>query len=49
MAARNQPETMFLILVVPLIIEMDREAHYNVLELQQASFLGTLTVAAPQK
>lgn len=41
--------TTFLILVVPLIIEMDREAQLNELELQQASLLGTPSVAAPQK
>ncbi|KAI3721763.1 hypothetical protein L2E82_32781 [Cichorium intybus] len=41
--------TTFLILVVPLIIEMDREAQLNDLELQQASLLGTPTPAAPQK
>ncbi|KAJ0989289.1 hypothetical protein J5N97_007645 [Dioscorea zingiberensis] len=33
--------TTFLILVVPLIIEMDREQQLNELELQQASILGT--------
>ncbi|XP_018827113.1 mitochondrial import receptor subunit TOM9-2-like [Juglans microcarpa x Juglans regia] len=33
--------TTFLILVVPLIIEMDREQQMNELELQQASLLGT--------
>ncbi|XP_052187249.1 mitochondrial import receptor subunit TOM9-2-like [Diospyros lotus] len=33
--------TTFLILVVPLIIEMDREQQLNELELQQASLLGT--------
>ncbi|XP_041001988.1 mitochondrial import receptor subunit TOM9-2-like [Juglans microcarpa x Juglans regia] len=33
--------TTFLILVVPLIIEMDREQQVNDLELQQASLLGT--------
>jgi len=33
--------TTFLILVVPLIIEMDREQQLNDLELQQASLLGT--------
>ncbi|XP_057427960.1 mitochondrial import receptor subunit TOM9-2 [Lotus japonicus] len=33
--------TSFLILVVPLIIEMDREQQLNDLELQQASLLGT--------
>ncbi|KAJ4728325.1 mitochondrial import receptor subunit TOM9-2-like [Melia azedarach] len=32
--------TTFLILVVPLIIEMDREQQFNELELQQASLLG---------
>ncbi|XAR48928.1 hypothetical protein NMG60_11031919 [Bertholletia excelsa] len=37
--------TTFLILVVPLIIEMDREQQLNDLELQQASLLGT----PPQK
>ncbi|KAL1539631.1 Mitochondrial import receptor subunit TOM9-2 [Salvia divinorum] len=33
--------TTFLVLVVPLIIEMDREAQFNELELQQASLLGS--------
>ena len=33
--------TTFIILVVPLIIEMDREQQLNDLELQQASLLGT--------
>ncbi|KAG2721966.1 hypothetical protein I3843_02G091900 [Carya illinoinensis] len=33
--------TIFLTLVVPLIIEMDREQQLNDLELQQASLLGT--------
>lgn len=37
--------TSFLILAVPLIIEMDREQQLNELELQQASILGS----APQK
>ncbi|KAL2238712.1 mitochondrial import receptor subunit TOM9-2-like [Sesamum indicum] len=32
--------TTFLVLVVPLIIEMDREQQLNELELQQASLLG---------
>ncbi|KAI8566540.1 hypothetical protein RHMOL_Rhmol02G0048500 [Rhododendron molle] len=32
--------TTFLILVVPLIVEMDREQQINELELQQASLLG---------
>ncbi|KAL5562003.1 hypothetical protein UlMin_031750 [Ulmus minor] len=32
--------TTFLILVVPLIIEMDRDQQMNELELQQASLLG---------
>ncbi|CAI9273183.1 unnamed protein product [Lactuca saligna] len=39
--------TTFLILVVPLIIEMDREAQLNELELQQASLLGAPSSAAP--
>jgi len=33
--------TTFVVLVVPLIIEMDREQQLNDLELQQASILGT--------
>ncbi|XP_062147540.1 mitochondrial import receptor subunit TOM9-2-like [Alnus glutinosa] len=33
--------TTFLVLVVPLIIQMDREQQLNELELQQASLLGT--------
>ncbi|XP_015901151.1 mitochondrial import receptor subunit TOM9-2 [Ziziphus jujuba] len=37
--------TTFLVLVVPLIIEMDREQQLNDLELQQASLLGS----PPQK
>ncbi|XP_050204485.1 mitochondrial import receptor subunit TOM9-2 [Mercurialis annua] len=37
--------TTFLILVVPLIIEMDREQQFSELELQQQSLLG----APPQK
>ncbi|KAE8662533.1 Mitochondrial import receptor subunit TOM9-1 [Hibiscus syriacus] len=32
--------TTFLILFVPLIIEMDREQQFNELELQQATLLG---------
>lgn len=32
--------TTFLILVVPLIIEMDRDAQLTELEMQQASLLG---------
>ncbi|KAJ4956591.1 hypothetical protein NE237_013374 [Protea cynaroides] len=32
--------TTFLILVVPLIVEMDREQMLNELEMQQASLLG---------
>ncbi|XP_051132342.1 mitochondrial import receptor subunit TOM9-2-like [Andrographis paniculata] len=32
--------TTFLVLVVPLIIEMDREQQFNELEMQQASLLG---------
>ncbi|KAK4281335.1 hypothetical protein QN277_012843 [Acacia crassicarpa] len=39
--------TTFLILVVPLIIEMDREQQLNELELQQASLLGTPTTMGP--
>ncbi|XP_057964385.1 mitochondrial import receptor subunit TOM9-2-like [Malania oleifera] len=38
--------TTFLILVVPLIIEMDREQQLNDLELQQASLLGTPPVVS---
>ncbi|KAL2463187.1 Mitochondrial import receptor subunit TOM9-2 [Forsythia ovata] len=37
--------TSFIVLGLPLIIEMDREAQLNDLELQQASLLGT---TAPQ-
>lgn len=33
--------TTFLVLIVPLIIEMDREQQFNELELQQASLLGS--------
>ncbi|GLT76611.1 hypothetical protein SLA2020_482630 [Shorea laevis] len=33
--------TTFLILAVPLIIEMDREQQFTELELQQQSLLGT--------
>ncbi|CAN8247864.1 unnamed protein product [Cochlearia groenlandica] len=33
--------TTFLILVVPLIIEMDREAQLNEIDLQNASLLGS--------
>lgn len=40
--------TTFLILVVPLIIEMDREQQFNELEMQQASLLGTPATAAPK-
>lgn len=40
--------TVFLVLAVPLIIEMDREQQLNELELQQASLLGTPTVASPK-
>ncbi|GMH18772.1 hypothetical protein Nepgr_020613 [Nepenthes gracilis] len=36
--------TTFLVLVVPLIVEMDREQQLNELELQQASLLGTPSV-----
>nr|XP_043616809.1 mitochondrial import receptor subunit TOM9-2 [Erigeron canadensis] len=41
--------TTFLVLIVPLIIQMDREAQYNELELQQASLLGTPPAGLPQK
>ncbi|KAJ8749149.1 hypothetical protein K2173_013756 [Erythroxylum novogranatense] len=40
--------TTFLILVVPLIIEMDREQQFNDLELQQQSLLGAPPVAPTQ-
>lgn len=40
--------TTFLILVVPLIIEMDREQQMNDLEMQQASLLGTPAISPPQ-
>ncbi|CAM8963233.1 hypothetical protein QQ045_005760 [Rhodiola kirilowii] len=36
--------TVLLILVVPLIIEMDRDQQLNELELQQESLLGTPNV-----
>uniref|UniRef100_A0A2P2JN38 Uncharacterized protein MANES_12G036200 n=1 Tax=Rhizophora mucronata TaxID=61149 RepID=A0A2P2JN38_RHIMU len=39
--------TTFLILVVPLIIEMDREQQFNELELQQQSLLGAPPVGPP--
>ena len=38
--------TTFLILVVPLIIEMEREAQFIDLEMQQAALLGG---GAPQR
>ncbi|KAK8285539.1 hypothetical protein V6Z12_D08G231600 [Gossypium hirsutum] len=38
--------TTFLILAVPLIIEMDREQQLNELELQQASLLGAPPTAS---
>ncbi|KAK7815164.1 mitochondrial import receptor subunit tom9-2 [Quercus suber] len=34
-------DTTFLILAVPLIIEMDRDQHLTEIELQNASLLGT--------
>ncbi|WCJ38205.1 translocase of outer membrane 22-V [Euphorbia peplus] len=40
--------TTFLILVVPLIIEMDREQQFTDLEIQQQSLLGP-PVPIPQK
>ncbi|RWW26160.1 hypothetical protein GW17_00009481 [Ensete ventricosum] len=39
--------TTFLVLVVPLIIEMDREQQLNELEMQQSTLLGTLTPPQP--
>ncbi|XVF81054.1 hypothetical protein PTKIN_Ptkin15bG0125700 [Pterospermum kingtungense] len=41
--------TTFLILVVPLIIEMDREQQLNELELQQASLLGAPPAGSAHK
>ncbi|XP_065875065.1 mitochondrial import receptor subunit TOM9-2 [Euphorbia lathyris] len=41
--------TTFLILVVPLIIEMDREQQFTELEIQQQSLLGAPPVGLPQK
>ncbi|XXG45201.1 hypothetical protein AAC387_Pa02g0342 [Persea americana] len=40
--------TTFLVLAVPLIIEMDREQQMNELEMQQASLLGTPTISPPK-
>ena len=40
--------TTFLILVVPLIIEMDREAQLVEIEAQQASLLGAPPASSPQ-
>ncbi|WOK98751.1 hypothetical protein Cni_G07463 [Canna indica] len=40
--------TAFLVLVVPLIIEMDREQQMNELEMQQATLLGA-PPSAPAK
>ncbi|KAK9944992.1 hypothetical protein M0R45_010525 [Rubus argutus] len=39
--------TSFIILVVPLIIEMDREQQLSDFELQQANILGTSAGSAP--
>lgn len=39
--------TTFIILGIPLIIEMDREAQLNEAELQQASLLGGAAPAQP--
>ncbi|OAY69033.1 Mitochondrial import receptor subunit TOM9-2 [Ananas comosus] len=39
--------TTFLVLFVPLIIEMDREQQLNELELQQATLLGGPSPALP--
>lgn len=41
--------TTFLIFVVPLIIEMDRDQQLTELELQHASLLGASPSSAPQK
>ncbi|KAL5222550.1 hypothetical protein ABZP36_027263 [Zizania latifolia] len=41
--------TTFLVLVVPLIIEMDREQQLNDLELQQHALLGAPPPPAPAK
>ncbi|KAA8527810.1 hypothetical protein F0562_035321 [Nyssa sinensis] len=41
--------TTFLILVLPLIVEMDREQQLNELELQQASLLGAPPVGSTPK
>lgn len=41
--------TTFLILAVPLIIEMDREQQLTELELQQQSLLGAPPVVPPPK
>lgn len=41
--------TTFLILVVPLIIEMDREQQFSELELQQQSLLGPPPLPSAQK
>ncbi|CAN6486110.1 unnamed protein product [Victoria cruziana] len=40
--------TTFLVLIVPLIIEMDREQQMNELEMQQASLLGASSSVVPQ-
>ncbi|KAK4363649.1 hypothetical protein RND71_018890 [Anisodus tanguticus] len=40
--------TSFLILIVPLIIEMDRDAQLTELEMQQASLLGTPPPPGPK-
>ncbi|KAK9137992.1 hypothetical protein Sjap_008586 [Stephania japonica] len=39
----------FLILVVPLIVEMDREQQLNELELQQSRLLGTPSPPSPSQ
>ncbi|XP_074592007.1 mitochondrial import receptor subunit TOM9-2-like [Curcuma longa] len=39
--------TTFLILIVPLIIEMDREQQLNELEMQQSALLGAPTAPPP--
>ncbi|XP_051129190.1 mitochondrial import receptor subunit TOM9-1-like [Andrographis paniculata] len=39
--------TTFIVLGLPLIIEMDREAQFNEAEMQQASLLGGVSPAQP--
>ncbi|KAK6265576.1 hypothetical protein QUC31_016413 [Theobroma cacao] len=41
--------TTFLVLIVPLIIEMDREQQFTDMELQQQSLLGSPPPLSPPK